>query len=625
VSFTAGFCFKTHKIDAMKGPSPDISRFLQSVAPFSELGSDAVESVAARLRIRYHTAGESLGEFNPPGQAGLFILRKGAVELLDRSGEILEQRGEGDLFGHTIAFGRDISGYAVRATEDCLIWHLAPDDVSWFLQRQPRLAAFFEGGPGARLREESLANARRETLRELKLRPPITAEPETRIAECARRMAEHHVSCLLMLEDGELTGIITDRDLRNRVLAKGLNPDTPVREIMTQNPATVSVGGHIEAALVEMMRLGIHHLPVTGENGTLAAVVSSGDLMRVQSPHPLRLVRDIQRARDTSAVTDLARRGPRMLAGLANAGAGAAEVGRIAGRITDACTRRLLALAEEALGTPPLEYAWLAFGSQARLEQGLISDQDNGLLLAEAPDDAAADYFEALATRVCDGLDACGYIFCPGGVMAKGEWRMDFSAWRRRFDGWIREPAPKSVMQSSIFFDMRAVAGSKELAERLHHEVLAQARDSEIFRRFLAAEALGHRPPVGLFRQFVQEHGGKQSRGLNLKKRGVIPIVDLARVRALEGALDVIHTEERIQAAADAGLITTSDADDVIHALKFIADIRLKHQARQLEAGDTPDHLVDPDELSGLHRRYLRSAFGIVSEAQKALALRYLL
>lgn len=609
----------------MSGPSPDITRFLQSVAPFSKLAPEAVASMAARVRIRYHTAGETLGAFAPPGRAGLFIVRKGAVELLDPSGERIEQRGEGDLFGHSIAFGGDISDYSVRAAEDCLVWHLVPEDLSWFLQHHPRLASFFEGGPGARLREESQIHARRETLGELNLRPPITAKPGTPISECARRMAEHHVSCLPILEDNQLTGIITDRDLRNRVLAKGVNPDTPVREIMTKNPATVLLEDRIEAALVEMMRLGIHHLPVIGENGALAAVVSSGDLMRVQSPHPLRLVRDIQRAHDSAAVAELAKRGPRMLAGLANAGSGASEVGRIAGRITDACTRRLITLAEQELGAPPLEYAWLAFGSQARLEQGLISDQDNGLLLAEAPEGSAAEYFRSLATRVCDGLDACGYVFCPGGVMAKGEWRMGLSEWRRRFDGWIREPAPKSVMQSSIFFDMRAVAGSQALAERLQREVLKQARDSEIFRRFLAAESLGHKPPVGLFRQFVQEHGGQQSKGLNLKKRGVIPIVDLARVRALEGALEVIHTEERMQAAAEAGLITSRDADDLIHALKFIADIRLKHQARQLEAGQTPDHLVDPDELSGLHRRYLRSAFGIVSEAQKALALRYLL
>jgi len=609
----------------MTRPSHDIARFLHTVAPFSRLDREAVESLAGRLKVRYHSSGDGLGNFSPPGGDGLFIVRKGAVELRDPDGKVLERRGEGDLFGHRIAFGSESGAYSARAIEDCLIWQLDAAAAAAALQHHPELAAFFEAGPGARLRAQSLAHARSETLGELKLKAPITAGPETPICECARRMAEHQVSCLPILDNQKLTGIITDRDLRNRVLARGLNPDTPVREIMTQHPATVSASGRIEDALVEMMRLGIHHLPVTGDNGALAAVVSSGDLMRVQSPHPLRLVRDIQRAQDAAATAELARRGPRMLAGLAKSGAGAAEVGRIAGRITDACTRRLLALAEAELGPPPLEYAWLAFGSQARLEQGLISDQDNGMLLADEPDDSAADYFETLANRVCDGLNACGYVFCPGRVMAKGEWRMSFRQWRRRFDGWIREPAPRSVMQSSIFFDMRTVAGNAELADRLHREVLQQARDSELFRRFLASESLGHKPPVGLFRQFVQEHGGEQSHGLNLKRRGVIPIVDLARVRALEGALEVIHTEERIEAAAEAGLMSESDADDLIHALKFVADMRLAHQARQLEGGQAPDHLVDPDELSGLHRRYLRSAFSIVTQAQKALALRYML
>jgi len=609
----------------MSSPSPDISRFLHSVAPISRLNSKAVEKLAGKLKVRYHTNGDPLGEFSPPGCDGLFIVRKGAVELRDPDGEVIEQRGEGDLFGHRIAFGSKHADYCARAVEDCLIWQIDAREVRAMLERHPELSAFFESGPGARLREQSEINERSETVAELGLRKPVTAGPEAPIGACARAMAESQVSCLPIVDHGALIGIITDRDLRNRVLARGTDPDRPVSEIMTARPATVALDGRIEAALVEMMRLGIHHLPVTDAEGALAGVVSAGDLVRVQSPHPLRLVRDIQRAGTAEAVAEIARRGPRMLAGLANAGANATEIGRIAGRITDACTNRLLALAEEELGAPPMAWAWLAFGSQARLEQGLISDQDNGLLLADEPDSSSAEYFKTLAGRVCDGLNDCGYIYCPGGVMAKGDWRMSYAAWRQCFLGWIREPAPKSVMQSSIFFDMRAVAGDTELARRLHREVLKHAQDREIFRRFLAAESLGHKPPVGLFRQFVQEHGGQHSHGLNLKKRGVIPIVDLARVRALEGGLDVIHTEERIQTAADAGLMNESDADDLVHALKFIADIRLRHQSRQLDAGEAPDHLVDPDELSGLHRRYLRSAFRIVSEAQQALALRYLL
>lgn len=610
----------------MNQASPDIAEFLTQVAPFSGLKRDAIDAIAARLQVLYRPEGDALGTFDPPAEDGLFIIRKGAVALIDERGQIIEQRGEGELFGHRIDFGRgQATAYRVQAVEDCLIWHLTADRTAAVLADHPDLSAFFGADSGQRLREQQLARGRSETLDALPLRQPVTAGPEASIAECARAMAEHQVSCLPLRSDGRLVGIITDRDLRNRVVARGVDTAEPVSTIMTPDPATVPRTGRIDAALVEMMRLGIHHLPVVDEAGALVAVVSSGDLMRLQSPHPLRLVRDVQRADDVSGIVALARQAPRLLAGLAHSGAGASEVGGIAGRITDACTRRLLELAMEDLGPAPMDWAWLAFGSQARLEQGLVSDQDNGLLLADEPDAAAGTYFERLARSVCDGLNECGYVFCPGGVMAKGEWRMSAAAWRRRFGDWMREPSPKSVMQSSIFFDLRAVAGDAQLASDLHRAVLDEAREAEIFRRFLAGGSMGHRPPIGLFRQFVQEQGGEQSRGLNLKKRGVIPIVDLARVHALEGGLSVIGTEDRLDAAGAASLINEGDADDLAHAFRFIGDIRLRHQAAQLERGETPDHLVDPDELSGLHRRYLRSAFSIVTSAQKALAQRYML
>ena len=187
----------------------------------------------------------------------------------------------------------------------------------------------------------------------------------------------------------------------------------------------------------------------------------------------------------------------------------------------------------------------------------------------------------------------------------------------------MAEPEPQSVMNSSIFFDMRGVAGDIRLAKTLQAQVLKQARDSRIFLRFLAAESIGHTPPVGLFRQFLQEERDGEGKGINLKKRGVIPIVDLARVRALEGAIEAVHTEERIYSSAANGGMNERDADDLVHAMRFIGNVRLRHQVRLHEHGRAPNHLVDPEDMSGLHRRYLRSAFAIVRQAQKALAQRY--
>ncbi len=599
----------------------DSCAFLAKVAPFSELPGDEIDQWIDACQPMSFNAGDAVGRFDQPGEHGIYVIAAGAVVLKAADGHPLEQRGEGELFGHAIRFDGQACHYEVEAIEELELLHLPAPDMEALGQRHPDFGRFFSEGPGARLRQAS--GRRPARLGELPLRAPITGDPERSIGETAALMSRHQVSCVPLIRNGTLVGIVTDRDLRNRVLGGGLDPARPIAEVMTPDPVTVSTQHRIEDALVEMMRLGIHHLPVTGEDGRLASVISSGDLLRQQSPHPLRLVRDIQRAEDTAAIAEMARQGPGMLAAMARQGSQVTEVGRVASMITDACTRRLLTLAQDQLGEAPMAWTWMAFGSQARLEQGLVSDQDNGLLLAESPEGDAAEYFRELAEFVCDGLNDCGYVYCPGGVMAKGEWRMGYADWRKTFSGWIVEPKPKSVMQSSIFFDMRGVAGDLAMARRLHAEVLQQASQSKIFRRFLAAESMGHRPPLGLFRQFVQEHDGEKSQGLNLKKRGVIPIVDLARVRALEGAIGAVHTEERLRAAGEQGIMNEGDADDLIHALRFIGNVRLRHQVALFERGEKPNHLVDPDELSGLHRRYLRSAFGIVRTAQEALSNRY--
>ncbi|MGY6553726.1 MAG: putative nucleotidyltransferase substrate binding domain-containing protein [Wenzhouxiangella sp.] len=599
----------------------DARRFLSQVAPFSELSVEQLEVLATRFEPMQWNEQARIGVFEPAGKHDLHVIVSGAVSLLDGDGKTLEQRGEGELFGHAICFGSGPRDYAVVASEALAVLRLPCAELQALCRTSPIINRFFSASPGARLREaEQSAPA---LLAELALRPPVTSDSRRSIADGARLMAQHLVSCLPIVDDGQLVGILTDRDLRNRVLGAGYDPARPIADVMTANPVTGTPPDRLEDALLLMMQYNIHHLPIVDEARQLIGIVSSGDLLRLQSPHPLRLVRDIQRAESSARVAELARMGPGLLARMSRQGNRVTEVGRVAGMMTDACTRRLLKLAEAELGPAPMAWTWLAFGSQARLEQGLISDQDNGLLLAETPDREAAEYFQQLADFVCDGLNEAGYVYCPGGVMAKGEWRLSYRDWRKTFAGWILEPAPKSVMQSSIFFDLRGVAGDLDMAARLHAEVLTQARESKIFRRFLAAESMGHRPPIGLFRQFVQEHEGEKTHGLNLKKRGVIPIVDLARVRALEGAIPAVHTEERLRAAAAQGIMNERDADDLIHALRFIGNVRLRHQVALYERGEKPNHLVDPDSLSGLHRRYLRSAFGIVQTAQEALANRY--
>jgi CBS domain-containing protein len=271
-----------------------------------------------------------------------------------------------------------------------------------------------------------------------------------------------------------------------------------------------------------------------------------------------------------------------------------------------------------------MAYAWVVFGSQAREEQTAKTDQDNGLVLERDANEDEDRYFSGLAKIVCGGLDQLGYVYCPGEIMALNvKWRVSLPKWKRYFQNWVEEPNPKSVMHSNIFFDIRCVHGQSDLVDDLHDHVIALCRNNRIFLRFMASNALGHRPPLGFFRRFVQEQDGSQSEGLNLKHRGIVPITDLVRIRALEGGIKVANTFRRIEQATAAGVMNETDASSLRDALILINRIRISHQSQQMIAGEKPSNYVPPELLSPLMRRNLKAAFMLVQEAQNALELRY--
>ncbi len=606
-----------------------LSHWLTEAPPFSELEKKDRRWLLSLLASDSMAQGQAIGAHTPsashaPEGQDLWLILEGEVALSSLDGVDLETRQAGEVFGHAIVFDDPTlaqSGYQSVAKTAVVLAKIDAQTLNTLKTQAPVVADFLSPKPGDRLRRLMPNNTGR--LVDLGLDTPITGTAELSIQEVATLMAKHRISSLPLMQDHQLIGIVTDRDLRAKVLAVGLDPSTRVEAIMTPSPKTVGVDALIDDAMLLMMQSQIHHLPVVNERDQLCGMVSAGDLLRMQAPHPLRLARDISRADDMARLVELSALGPGVLASLVRHGSGVTEVGRIASMLTDTITQRLIHLAEQALGPAPMGWCWVAFGSQARMEQGLISDQDNGLVLESEPDAGAQDYFKRFAGFVCDGLNACGYVYCNGGVMAMGQWRMSLEAWHKTFAHWMREPDPQSIMNCSIFFDQRAVAGDSSLLNQLQDDVLGQAKDASIFLRFLAAEAMRHTPALGLFNRFVQESDGDEDKGINLKKRGVLPIVDLARVRALEGAISATHTEMRIQEAAAAGGMNEGDGDDLIHALRFIGNVRLRHQVKRFEAGLAPNHLVDPDELSKLHQRYLRSAFGIVRRAHHALASRY--
>jgi CBS domain-containing protein len=612
----------------------EIRDFLAAHHPFDQLSDTALSKLVGTIEIRYFKREATVLE---PEQAidHLHILRSGAIEVTNLDGELLARLGEGDLFGYrALLEGRKVANRAV-ALEDCLVYLLPVVEIDALCEAHPAVAYFF-----GLLGEKSLAraieyrpepddqgpaiNLMTTPVRDLIARTPITEPPDRSICDVAKRMSEHRVSSMLITEDERLVGIVTDRDLRNRVVARQLDCRGPVSEVMTPDPLAIEIGDFAFEAMLLMARKNIHHLPVV-DGDRVAGMITATDLTKRQATSAVYLVGDIYKQTSLERMREATAKIPQLLVNLSDAGASAQSIGHIITALGDAVTTRLLQLAEAELGPPPVPYAWVAAGSQARNEQTARSDQDNCMLIDDAFDEAQhGDYFRTLSKRVCDGLDACGYVYCPGEMMAMtDEWRQPLATWKGYFDKWVNQPEPKALMLTCVFFDLRCIHGDEGLFQELREHVLELTRGKSIFLAHMAANALTHQPPLGFFRNFVLIRGGEHDHTFDMKHNGIIPIVDLARVYALAAGVDAVNTQDRLSSSLEGSGVSSQGQQDLRDALEFISHVRIQHQARQIRAGEAADNFMSPDALSPFERNHLKEAFAVVRTMQGSLASRF--
>lgn len=458
----------------------------------------------------------------------------------------------------------------------------------------------------------------------LMARDPLCVAADQSVQEVARQMAQRRSSAALVRQGDVLLGLVTEHDLSARVVAQGRPVNTPVAEVLTPIPHCVRRGVPAFEAMLLMARHGIHHVPVLDGNRPVG-LITADDLLRAQQRSPLWLARSIDRQPGLPGLIEACAQVPLLQLDLVAADATAHHTGRLITAITDAVTVRLLALAERELGPPPLPYAWVAAGSQARQEQTARSDQDNALVLDDAYNpNRHGPYFEALARFVCDGLHACGYVHCPGDMMARNpQWRLTRREWAEHFDQWTRTPDPTALMLTSVFFDLRTVHGEAALVESLRGELLRGTRDNPLFLGHLVANALSRTPPLGWLGGLAPARSGEHKGTIDLKHLGVVPIVDLARVHALAGGHAEVNTLERLDTAVRGGALSEQNGRDLRETWEFLAVTRLRHQARQLRLGLGADSFLDPQELSPFERTQLKDAFEVVRTVQTLLGQRY--
>ena len=596
---------------------------------WGQLDAPLLQALAAQWQPQAMAPGDVL---LPQGRlhSRLGLVVTGGVTLVDPDLDMVVPLQPGDMFGFGATPSQHLNTWQASASVHGHVAWLEPAQLVAVCREHAALAYFFPSLPAVPAMTQGASDSQgvltllNTPVRALLKREPITLPPHTSIRAGASKMCELRVSSVMLVEQGHLFGLVTDRDLRNRVLAQGLDTARPMSDIATLAPMTLQAQSPAFEALLLMARHNIHHVPVM-DGEQILGMITATDLTEQHSTSAVYLAGDVYKQTSLEGLVRVSSKVKRLQQHLAAVDASAYNTGHILTTITDALTTRLIQLAEAQLGPPPVDYVWVAAGSQARSEQTAKSDQDNCMVLADAFEESLhGAYFRALSHQVCDGLAACGYIHCPGDMMAMTDrWRQPRSRWVEYFSGWVDRPDPMALMLTCVFFDLRAIHGTARLLDSLRHEVLQRTRGNSLFLAHMVGNALKHRPPLGLFGTISRIRGGENAGTIDLKHSGIVPIVDLARVYALAGGIPAVNTHDRLEVASQAGEVSVQSARDLRDALEFLSKLRIAHQARQIAQNLPPDNFLALEELSNFERSHLKEAFSVVQTLQEVLGQRY--
>ncbi len=590
--------------------------FIQIHPPFDCLDEAELKRVEQTFETVRFSPGIHILEQDGVPSRYLYMIREGEVGFV-RNGQVIQVLEEGEVFGYTSMLNQNPPLIDVVAEADIVTYRI-PEAVFHELVDNADFAEFFLKNLSERLRRSSrhevppFGGDLSTPIGTLVVRPPIFLSPTSTVGEAAQAMNKAWVDSVLVIK-AEPLGIVTDYDFRVRVLAEGLGPETLVHQIMNQPLKTMPVETPVYEALLFMLEENIHHLALTRED-EVVGVAAARDILRHQAKSPLYLLRHLRRLESPDSLARYTLDASGMVEVLFKGGLDMTHIGRVMASLSDTLIRRLLHLAEDELGPPPTPYAWIVFGSEGRMEQIMLTDQDNALVYLKDTK-KARKYFKALTKRVVDGLIQAGFPPCPGGYMAT-KWCYPRDEWVRLFKSWIKTPDPQALLETAIFFDFRPVYG--ELSLKPLQKVISKARKQKIFLAHLAHSATNFRPPLNFFRRIRDEAGL-----VDLKAGGIAPIVSIARVYAIESRVRTRSTIKRLEAATEAGTLSREGAETLIETYTFLLRLRLREQLAAINAGNTPSDKIRLQSLSRREHRHLKEAFLAIREMQEALAQRF--
>lgn len=626
---------------------------MRQYPPFSLMKDADLMQIAERISIRYVAKDQWVFQAEDPVQKKIYFVQEGAIHLLRQAqaiSQLVEACDQGEIFGLGPLVGSTHYQLSAKAEEDSLIYIIPLAVLQPIIEKQPKVSWYFAQsfaagkyatpnvqGPPTLFWQEQQKQQQAFQLVEIQSiehsRKAVSCKPGTSIQDAARIMREQSVgSIIISNQEKHPVGIITDRDLRNKVVSGDHRLSDAVDLIMSKPVITVKTDVTIAEVQILMMKHRIHHLVLTqtGQpDSPVLGVISEHDLLVIQGNNPAVLIREISRSKDGEELGRIREKAEGLLRKYLYQEVAIGFICSIITQINDAIIERAIELAkvamdEEGHEAPAVQWCWLALGSEGREEQLLRTDQDSALVFEDVEATQLADvkaYFLHLATKVTKFLHQCGFAYCPGDMMASNpQWCLPLDAWKKQFSGWIFAPSQQHVLYSNIFFDFRPIYGEFQLAKELSNHIFQATGERDIFLSFMAKNALETPAPLTFFRQFMVERGGEHKDQFDIKSRAMMPLADAARVLILSAQVPQINnTFRRFDKLAElepqnrALFEQAADAYEILVRYRALQGLKNKNSGRYFK----------PSELSKMERLNLRNSFKPLRELQDLLTVRF--
>lgn len=617
---------------------------LRKIRPFDVLEEKQLRQTAAVLHEEDYAIGSYVAIQGESSRQVLFLTVEGRVEITvkDKIGRetITGYRGALEFLGESFVFSRDAYTASARAAEFTRCYVIPQEHLEKLLAEAPNFSAYFLQFLSSRLRinyqkfydeEEIEVPGRigfRRRVDEVMTAPVVTCEITATARQIASLMRKRNVSSVVVVEQDEPRGIITERDLVTKVL---LSTDLQLaalitaRDIMSSDLITVNIHDFTYQAFLLMVKHRIKHLVVVNETKKLAGILVIQDLMKSRETGAFAIVNRIEGATTINELVKQRSDVDQVAQAMLVERATVQEITTLVTEFYDRITRKVIEIAEqqmidEGYGPPPVPYCWITMGSSGRREQFARTDQDNGIIFADPlpeKEDETKQYFLALGEKVVTGLEQYGFRRCRGLVMGNNsDWCHSLQGWYRTLNTWIRELDPQNVRLMTIFLDFRPVSGDKNLYDQLRTNVARTYRLSPVLLKFLLQDTLLKKVPVNLLRQIQTERSGEHRNKINLKTSACVHIVDCMRIFILHEGLLETNTFERLQKIETLKLLKRDDAEQIRSAYETLMMLRLRDAMAKMRRGVEPDNYINPRELNRREYALLRDALLAVNRLQ---------